>query len=962
MAYDFRNVLKEAEKMRIIIDGEEFDPTSVYDYKVHNLIFKNSNGKVSMEGSFSLPMENLKIPDLVKINKYSLRINQDFVQKNNKNLSDMFNSYRIQISFNHIDKDMKFLKSIKLSQYLIDHKIDMGFVEKKVTFVSQCLIKTLDLKPFMENFEAPVGVFSVEPEESLYNNFKRKIFKNEHGDSQSYEMEFHHEPEEILQEPKVIQRTKYEMKRNFINFKNPNTDFEFTVENKLKFTENGQKFNNPYHFKGDDNQINEKLKKFRKSFFNNSFKVCFNHRGEFLTRGKFNENNFHYSLKVQKIVPNKNLETKGKNTQLIHYWMKNTIYAYQNRLSEKIENLKKINSNMGNSISPIQVTNNLNDSVLFRTNKKSEFYEEKGNKQLDITIEKLTVTDFTSIINDFIEDLNSNRDYVLNLSIPEDESKKKLLKENFEKEISVLKLFKSLFLNCYMNRSNSSLSNKETNINFSNSLRADVMKMRKKRLLDFLVENTESDYQRIMNHNINSSGDAIYQNILTCLVHGRLLKATEIANSQGLINLSMLISQSNSKIKAKLVSESIDAWKRNKIHQVMPKTLVLIYDLIAGRENPSILDYCDWRSLIISESIFTSPLSATLSSIEKKNQIIINGNSNIQRLTLPITSSYNNSIKANNIFYLLTCLYSSFEQLNQSKENKILLQEISNTLTISSSFTDHHIQYIIISILLNTLKESFDFSAFKDGMISQEKKFDTQVVDMGFLKKLHGHLLIKNVEEILISGEVSSWKYAINLIKNSNISDTHKKLLINDIINKNVESASKDKAYFTIFDTTKSAYAFYNLYQFKFREAYENFKQSKNFEKATEIFIFYFLCQSLLNNNSSSNNIKEELFILSRESRNVYYWEKYGVIFQDYINISDYFKESEKSEWKCEESKMNELERLIKKVEVLNMKSDVIYSQILTLCRNYMLTNLRKDFNSKYILNISKPDVRIKLI
>jgi hypothetical protein len=953
MAYDFRNVLKEAEKMRIIIDGEEFDPTSLYEYKVHNLIFKNSNGKVSMEGSFSLPSENMKIPDLVKINKYSLKIDQDFVQRNNKNLSDLFNSYRIQITFNHIDQDMKFLRSNKLNQFLIAQKIDMGFVDRKVTFVSQCLIKTLDLKPFMENFESAIGVFSVEPEESLYPNFKRKIFKNEHGDSQSYEMEFHHEPEEIIQEPRVVQRTQNETKRNFINFKNPLSDFEFTVENKQKINDY-QKFNNPYHFKGNDSQINEKLKKFRKSFYNNSFKVCFNHKGEFITRGQFDENNFHYSLKVQKIIPNKNLETKGKSNQLIHYWMKNTIYAYQNRLSEKIENLKKIaNSNMGNSISPIQPSTNINDSVLFRTNKKSEFYEEKGNKQIDITIEKLTVTDFTSIINDLIEDLSTNKDYINNLSLPADESKKKILKENFEKEISVLKLFKCLFLNCYMNRTNSSLSNKETNINFSNSLRADVMRMRKKRLLDWLVDNTESDYQKNMNQNI--SADSIYHKILTCLVHGRLLKATEIANSQGLVNLSMLISQSNSKTKARLVSESIAAWKRNKIHEVMPKTLSLIYDLIAGLDNPSIVDYCDWRSLIISESIFSSPLSAPLSSIENKIQMKIKNNTNIQKLTLPIINSYDNKLRANNIFYLLTSLYSSMEQLNKSKENKILLQEICNTLSFSSSFTDHHLQYILISILLNTIKESFDFSNSIKNV--QEKIFEKPVIDIGYLQKLHGNLLIKNIEEILLSGEVSSWKYAINFIKYSNISEIYKKLLISDIVHKNVEAASKDKVYFTIFDPTRSAYALFNLYQFKFREAYENFKYAKNYETATEIFIFYFLCQSILNDNSSSNNIKEELDILSKDSHNVYYWGKYGLIFQDYIYLLNQFKESSN----FEEISFNESERLIKKVEKMNIKSDVTYSQILTLCRNYMLINLRKIFNSKFRSNVSNPNVSISL-
>lgn len=141
--------------------------------------------------------------------------------------------------------------------------------------------------------------------------------------------------------------------------------------------------------------------------------------------------------------------------------------------------------------------------------------------------------------------------------------------KNLEKEISSLKLFSILFLNChqdfkelnnisYINYSN---INNNMNItksffinNFSKSNLPQTQKLRKKRLLDwFVYDKLNSSFIKEQINLKTSNGNAnldtkqnqsnLYEIIFFCLINGKIKKALELTNKYNLYNLSGLISQ-----------------------------------------------------------------------------------------------------------------------------------------------------------------------------------------------------------------------------------------------------------------------------------------------------------------------------------------------------------------------------------------------------------------------------------
>jgi hypothetical protein len=239
-----------------------------------------------------------------------------------------------------------------------------------------------------------------------------------------------------------------------------------------------------------------------------------------------------------------------------------------------------------------------------------------------------------------------------------------------------------------------------------------------------------------------------------------------------------------------------------------------------------------------------------------------------------------------------------------------------------------------VTTLLNTLKETYYRSSVTDVINN--------------LKKLHFKLLTKVVEETLIfegsrKQSESNWKFAVSLIAYSNVSRRMQLLMINDILFKDVQIASSDIVYLSskTFDvrTTREALALFHFSNFRIKEALENFKISQNLEKINEIFIFYFFCNSLIQGNIA-NEIRDEFEDVRKISTNVYFWEKYGVVFWEYLHYLRRFEEG-----RIDRSYLEGVRNLIKKVEALNSNTSVIYEKIVTYCRNIMLNKLRIIYN-----------------
>jgi hypothetical protein len=419
----------------------------------------------------------------------------------------------------------------------------------------------------------------------------------------------------------------------------------------------------------------------------------------------------------------------------------------------------------------------------------------------------------------------------------------------------------------------------------------------------------------------------------------------------------MMISTTNTETKAKLIEESVRNWETQRIYPSFPGNLKLIYNVLSvtplEQEGnlKSVLGICDWKKTLIFSTLYLNSPSTEISTIVKKFDTMVN--KNLSNSIIPVNYKEQKEprrYEIESINYLLISLYAALESKTPTNDTTPLIFEILNKLCYTSNifsyFADHHLHYMIITILLNTLKETCNRSYVGDILLK--------------LKGLHFKLLTKTLEEILIfegskKQSESNWKFAISLISYSNIPKKMQSLMINDILFKFVSIAHRDPV-FKNEKTFEKRVAFEALALFKFNEfsikdAYNYFKESGNLDKANEIFIFYFLSQSLVNNNIT-NDIEDELKNLKKASTKIYFWEKYGTIFSDYllyINLADKNRVDRKD--------LQSILMLIKKVETLNINTVVYYGNLVTYCRNIMLGKLREIYNK-----ISNVDQMVKFI
>jgi hypothetical protein len=407
----------------------------------------------------------------------------------------------------------------------------------------------------------------------------------------------------------------------------------------------------------------------------------------------------------------------------------------------------------------------------------------------------------------------------------------------------------------------------------------------------------------------------------------------------------MMISTTNTEARAKLIETNVKSWETQRLYTTFPAELRLIYNVLSVSplekdENlKSILGICDWKKTLIFSSLYLNSPSIEISTILKNFDSM--KSRNLSNSIIPCNYKElkeQREYEIENINYLLISLYAAFESKTPTNDTTSLIsniiKKICYTSNIFSYFADHHLHYIIITILLNTLKETYNRSNVADTIFE--------------LKGLHFKLLTKAVEEILIfegskKQSDSNWKFAISLISYSNTPKRMQNMMINDILFKFVSIAHRDP----IFKNEKAfekkvsfeALALFKLNEFYIRDAYNYFKESGNLDKANEIFIFYILTQSLVNNNITNDN-EEEIKFLKNVSTNVYFWEKYGTIFSDYL-----FYLNLASKNKVDRKDLQSILGLIKMVEAINTNTVVYYGNLINYCRNIMLSKLRETYN-----------------
>lgn len=960
MAFDFR--ILDSKKLypadKIQIDKSSYDPMTMYS-KAKEIIFENSMGKVVLTGYFQL--SQIKIEDLVKIQKNSIRFDRKFQEITSS--TQLYQSQKMVVTLKDLPDKEDFLNMRELKTYINQIPAEIIRKEGKVSIVSS-VIKNIDLRQFVDLYKSfpkeldensdlnlclddKSETYEYEQDNSKFiiKNLKQtRKHKNEFGEYKSFDNERDsiQADHDNLKENLIKEQfeNKIEEDLNFVNFDKDEKDFDFDLK---KIQENAAfKFVDPLHLPKD------KLKNFTKSYFNNSFKVCFNSRGELITPGKFNIENFRSKLNVNRIIPNKSLlqinSKKELNFEALEYYHKSTIINYLNilnkNLKEKITLLEN-NDDMDISVSPI------GKSVL------------KTNNKLDYQVSDLSLNDHTDILDEYIMDLQNFKIQVKNTHKKDSQAAK--LIEKLEKEIETLKLFKVLFLNCFKNRD----ANNNSFIPQFKSQGEEVKRMRKKKLTDWLIESIsceKKDENKLRPREAPSQIDQTFGEILNQLLQGKIKRAVEICIKNGLLNLSMIISNSNPSIRSRLIKDSIKSWGNIGLYESFPNNLRKIYNLLSGEEilrgdqGSEILTGCNWKQLFLSLSLHSMDQVKDISQILSEFEAVVNAHKSNKNL-LP---NINEKSNVNDINFTLIKLYRAIEN-NQTAKISELINTLMNTSNVFDEFSDCHLHYILVSVLLTTQENSDERFVINSSVVKINRSFD-----FNFLKKIHLKLLNKVTEELLLSENETAktnWKYVINMIKLSNIPASIKNILTNELIFKNINIAKEDQSFLNnMMDgaNIQEALGLYNYNRFNFKAAYQNFKNSKNFTKANEIFLFSILCLKIIENNVS-NNTYEELNLLSNFSLNCSIWEKYGTVLHQYLVLLRKLEGDEIR--KLELIDLSYIRNLIKKVDAIFIpkNQDRSYINMINLCRNKILGRLRKIYNTKTEL-ISKKDENVKFL
>ena len=637
--FDFNEMLNRVDKISneidVIIDGKKYPNETINFDSIKEIKFMNSNGNVILKGFFKIEkLYQTELNNLIKIEQLNVKFSQTL-----KNfLQFHFAETKIIINFELNDNN----KNLIFQNF---HKIPQKFHPK----IENNFLEIIQINSF-EN----LNILNLINDENEIEDFKENFSESENS--------------------QIITN-------NNINFEFPNQISKYFKK------EDGSKKNIPIDDSNDyemDSEKNDSIK---------DEKVEFNLNENFISFENLDKFNFNKEIHNLVENPEKYIEKKEKKfcdlscmNLFGDYFKVNENHFY---LSEMCLNNLNLNSDINSDKNYINVTL-FNYLEIFDNFLKEKFPNEKVifNK-----INDLNLTDFSNLISNYISHLEN---YIISLNNNEqiDSNIKNNLIFRIKKEILTLKLFSLLFLNCFISVGKFN-ENKFSEENFKD---VKNMKMRKKKLIEWLIEAQKDEFNnKIQNFNDFNS------KIIYSLINGQILYSIKECQKQNKPILALLISQLNNQISQEKCNIYLNSnYKKLNISNNLKK----IYNLIGSNckiENENnynliIENYCNWKNILIQITLFLTEPDKNINELIELLEIEINKNNN------KIISFYIDNDKYE-INYLLLKMYYYYIK-NENFDNQIkLLNNLTHSLSFHDSNCDHHVQYIIINILSRIIQK-----------------------------------------------------------------------------------------------------------------------------------------------------------------------------------------------------------------------------------------------------------------
>ena len=599
------------------------------------------------------------------------------------------------------------------------------------------------------------------------------------------------------------------------------------------------------------------------------------------------------NLKEEQLLPNNDLDIR--NDEYKH----STITKYIS-LYEEILNNKKINSN--------------NIDNLKKSNESNMIIDDSNQNINENKINKMTVNDYTILIFRYISELENKKIQLINELNSNNDNNNKLLLNNFiyrlEREISVLKLFSILFLNCFYSID---VSNNMENINSENK---NVQKIRRKKLTEWLIETQKKNYNLKKEKMKNSH---FHDKIILALKNGQIIDSIKECKLNNMPMLGLLISQMNNKTKTDNFKQTLLTVSGKIIFNEKIDKIFLLLGQSSENQSDIFIKDCNWYNLLIQICIF---------SVEEKNDIpflinVLGGiiNDNLQKY-IEISPFMDNNSEIYDLNYLLLKIYSciSSEEIDNNELNDLIkILSFSRNL-INNNSCDHHVQYIISSILLDIIKIIYP-TTYKQIRINN-------------LKLLTFDLFKKNIEELSLDIKKinSNFKYIIKLINISNFNQKIKKKLIEEIITTiNINKPNELFGENNILNQLDNlALGYYYKNNFDYQNSYKHFEAANEFILSVESYILMCLNKLIYNKEEfRPNEIYNVLKNLQNRSSN---FEGFNIIFFRYIFC---LVENNNANSKYIVNTIN---------QILNIWNN---GKLITFAKGIMVDDLRKLLNEK---------------
>ena len=747
MKFDFSSIVEANEDTSLPkeIKCDQMPYDSFIKPRCRDLFFKNDNGSVSIHGF--LYIQGVDITKAVKIDKLSVMFSKELVDA--QKIS--FNPPEVEITFMLNNDDI--YEMVHNNMHRIPNQLEPCYEGQNELKIKGNSFNNINLMTYINEENRNIN-YDRELEEKL---FQKKRISNTENVNNEIEMLASTEPigqqDTVMKSASKKEEREYELNKDFISF-----DTEYEEEHKIKQRLlSNKKLVNSYEISQEN--TNAKKNQFTHSLRNDIFAD-----GSYLTTdyNNKNRNDFKYNMHMKKMINNLDLIDNQCDMGFYEQYKEETIIDFFHiYLSSLIDNKEQMN-----------VDDDKNENINQKTRIIMKYI---GN--LEIELEKA--------INSQI-DKNTN-----------DETIKKgtsSIKYRITEELFTLKLFKILFLNCF-------IDNTELNSNlYDSNSSPKVNKYRKKKLIEWLIEYNDEDFTNQINQ-IPSNN--YQQQIAVCLTHGKIQRAVDIAVSIHNPMLALMISQLNSVERTSSLGRTLN----NYYGRLQFSTqLNQIYSLL-GMTQP--IQPSTWSSYLLQILLFIANPSDVLSNCIK--------GINIQSYDINIS---------------LIELYCAIEENDIKKQKEIFNRMSTNTICFNhdnnyndgSINADHHIQWIV-SILLNDIVND---------------NYANNKVDTTTLNKLMFSLTKKNIEEILI-GENSANRYYDILTKF--ISILPLPIQLKNSINEDILSHVEFKDIIPIDSNDENdillnrALGYYHKANFNYDKAIECFASGHEYALASELLV-----------------------------------------------------------------------------------------------------------------------------